>query len=127
MKLTSTQKAEKIREAAEEVIARLKQWEEENHAPNLTQIEEEVLAVRRQFGEALVTVLVAGQEAQQPAAAPVCEGCGGEMTDKGRKARSVESRVGEVAIERGYYYCAHCRSGLFPPGPPTGVGGEPTE
>lgn len=119
MKLTSAQKAEKIREAAEEAIARLEKWEEENGAPNLTQIEDEVLAVRQQFGEALVTLLVEGQEAQQPVVAPACEQCGGEMTYKGRKARSVESRVGEVAIARGHYYCAHCRSGLFPPGPPT--------
>jgi hypothetical protein len=124
MKLTSAQKAEKIREAAEEAIARLKKWEAENSAPNLTQIEDEVLAVRQQFGEALVAVLVEGQEAQQPVAGPVCEQCGGEMTYKGQKGRSVESRVGEVAIVRGHYYCAHCRSGLFPPGLATGVGGE---
>ena len=127
MKLTSVQKAEKIRQAAEEAIVRLKKWEEENHAPNLTQIEDEVLAVRQEFGEALVAVLVAGQEAQQPVEGPVCEACGGEMTDKGRKVRTVESRVGAVSIERGHYYCAHCRSGLCPPGPPTGVGGEPAQ
>lgn len=127
MKLTSAQKAEKIRQAAEEAIARLEKWEEENRAPNLTQIEDEVLAVRREFGEAVVAVLLGGQEAQQPAEAPICEGCGGEMTGKGRKARSVESRVGEVALERGHYYCAHCRRGIFPPGPPTGVGGESTQ
>ena len=51
MKLTSAQKAEKIREAAEEAIARLMKWEEENDAPNLTKIEDEVLEVRREFGE----------------------------------------------------------------------------
>lgn len=119
MKLTSAQKAEKMREAAEGVIARLIEWEEENSAPNLTQIEDEVLAMRQRFGEALVAVLMEGQEVRQPVQAPQCEQCGGEMTYKGRKARLVESRVGEVAIERGHYYCAHCRSGLFPPGPPT--------
>ena len=119
MKLTNAQKAEKIREAAEEAIARLMKWEEENSAPNLTQIEDEVLEVRRELGEAIVAVLVEGQEARQPVEAPRCEGCGEGMTYKGRKARTVESRAGEVVIERGYYYCAHCSSGLFPPGPPT--------
>lgn len=119
MKLTSAQKAEKMREAAEEVIARLMKWEAENSAPNLTQIEDEVLALRQRFGEAIVAVLLAGQEAQQPVQAPQCEQCGGEMTYKGRKVRSVASRAGEVEIERGHYYCANCRSGLFPPGPPT--------
>ena len=124
MKLTSAQKAEKIREAAEEAIARLEKWEETNSAPDLTQIEDEVLAVRQAFGQALVAVLLEGQEAQQPVAGPVCEQCGGEMTYKGRKGRAVESLVGEVAIVRGHYYCAHCRSGFFPPGSATEVGGE---
>jgi hypothetical protein len=119
MKLTSAQKVEKIRKAAEEAIVRLKRWEEENSAPNLTQIEDEVLALRQQFGEAIVAVLLEGQETQQPVQAPQCEQCGGEMTYKGRKRRRVESRAGEVEIERGHYYCVHCHSGLFPPGPPT--------
>lgn len=127
MKLTSAQKAEKLREAAEVVIERLLKWEEENSAPNLTQIEDEVLALRQRFGEEMVAVLIAGQEVRQPVQAAQCEQCGREMTYKGRKARTVESRAGEVAMERGHYYCTHCRSGFFPPGPPTGVGGEPAE
>lgn len=118
MKLTGVQKAEKIREAAEAVIARLREWEETHRAPNLTQIEDEVLALRQQFGEAIIDAVMAGQETQQPVQAPRCEVCGGEMTYKGRKVRSVESRAGAVEIERGHYYCTHCRSGSFPPGPP---------
>jgi hypothetical protein len=27
----------------------------------------------------------------------------------------VESRLGGIEIERGYYYCAACQSGSFPP------------
>lgn len=127
MKLTSAQKAEKVRAVAEEVIARMLKWEEENDRPNLTQIEDEVLALRQRFGEELVAVLVAGQEVRQPVEAPKCEQCGKEMIDKGQKARTVESRAGEVSMERGHYYCAHCRSGLFPPRPSAGIGGEPAE
>lgn len=127
MKLTSAQKAEKVRAAAEEVIARMLKWEEEHDRPDLTQIEDEVVALRQRFGEELVAVLVAGQEARQPVTAPVCEQCGQEMMDKGLKVRTVESRVGEVEMVRGHYYCAHCRSGLFPPGPPTETGEAPTE
>jgi len=33
--------------------------------------------------------------------------------DKGNR---IESRVGELEIERGYYHCAECNQGLFPPG-----------
>jgi len=116
-----------MRVVTEEVIARMLKWEEENDAPNLIQIEDEVLALRQRFGEEMVAVLVEGQEARQPVAVPKCEGCGREMTDKGRKVRTVASRAGEVEMERGHYYCGHCQRGFFPPGPPTGTGGEPTE
>ena len=58
-------------------------------------------------------------EAQQPVANPLCEKCGAEMRYKGFKMRAVESRAGEIAIERGYYYCTCCRSGFFPPGQAT--------
>lgn len=119
MKLTRAQKEAKLRKAAEELVDRLLEWDEENKAPNLTQIEDEVLALRQRFGQEMVAVLVAGQEAQQPAENPKCEKCGAEMRCKGRKGRAVESRVGGLEVERGYYYCACCKSGLFPPGPAT--------
>lgn len=121
MKLTRAQKEAKLRKAAEEVIASLLEWDEENPAPNLTQIEDEVLMLRQRFGQEMVAAVVEGQEAQQPAASPHCEKCGAEMRYKGFKVRTVESRAGEIAIERGYYYCACCRSGFFPPGPATCV------
>jgi len=70
MKLTRAQKEAKLRKAAEEVIASLLEWDEENPAPNLTQIEDEVLLLRQRFGQEMVAAVVEGQEAQQPAANP---------------------------------------------------------
>lgn len=122
MKLTRAQKEAKLRKAAEEMIEALLAWDEENSTPNLTQIEDEILALRRQMGEEMLAVVVAGQEAGQPAENPHCPHCGAEMRAKGQKEKAVESRVGGLAIARGYYYCARCKSGLFPPGPPTRVG-----
>jgi hypothetical protein len=119
MKFTRAQKEAKLRKAADELIDRLLAWDEENRSPNLTQIEDEVLALRQRFGQEAVTVLLAGQEAQQPVANPQCEQCGAEMRYKGQKERAVESRVGGLAIERGHYYCACCQSGFFPPGQAT--------
>ena len=114
MKLTRAEKEARLRKAADELIERLLEWEEENKAPNLTQIEDEVLMLRRRFGEELVAVVIAGQEAQQPTKNPKCEKCGVEMRYKGGKERTLESRVGELAIERGYFYCACCKAGFFP-------------
>jgi uncharacterized protein with PIN domain len=116
MKLTRAQKEAKLRKAADEMIEALLAWDEQNSAPNLTQIEDEILMLRRQMGEAMLAVALAGQEASQPAENPTCEHCGGEMRNKGAKSKAVESRVGGVEIERGYYYCPRCQSGIFPPG-----------
>ena len=117
MKVTRAQKEAQLRQAAEEMIAALLAWDEQNSAPNLTQIEDEVLALRQQMGEEMLAVVLAGQEASQPAEQPTCAHCGEEMRNKGAKPKAVESRVGGVEIERGYYYCTRCKSGIFPPRP----------
>lgn len=119
MKLTRAQKRAKLEKAAQALIERLLDWEEANQTPNLTQIEDEVLTLRHQFGQEMVSAVVAGQEAQQPSEAPRCPSCGEGMRPKGRKRKAVESRLGTVALERAHYHCARCESGLFPPGPPT--------
>jgi hypothetical protein len=119
MKLTRAQKEAKLRKAADEMIATLLAWDEENSRPNLTQIEDEILELRRQMGQEMLAVVLAGQEAGQPAENPKCAQCGAEMRYKGRKERLIESRVDGVELERGYYYCVRCKSGFFPPGPAT--------
>lgn len=119
MKLTSAQKEAKLRKAAEEMIAAWVAWDEENRAPTLTEIEDKILELRRQMGEEMLAVTLAGQGMRQPAESPTCPECGREMRYKGEKGRLVESRVGGLELERGHYYCAHCQSGLFPPGPAT--------
>ena len=119
MKLTRAQKEAKLAKAAEEAVQELLEWDEKNPQPNLTQIEEVVLALRARIGQAMTEVVLAGQEAQQPVEAPLCPTCGEPMRYKGRKGKTLESRLGGLAMERGYYYCARCESGLFPPGPPT--------
>jgi hypothetical protein len=119
MKLTRAQKEAKLRKATDEMIEALLAWDEGNSAPNLTQIEDEILALRGQMGEEMLAVVLAGQEAGQPAEKPKCPQCGAEMRNKGQKGRLVESRVGGGEVERSYYYCACCKSGFFPPGPAT--------
>lgn len=50
MKLTREQKEAKLREAADEMIQALLGWDEENGAPKLTEMEDEILELRRQMG-----------------------------------------------------------------------------
>lgn len=115
MTMTRSQKKAKLQAAAEALIEGLLDWDEQNEKPNLTQIEDAVLELRRRFGQEVALTLVAGQVAGQPVEGSVCEQCGKPMRTKGEKTRSVESRVGGLKIERGYYYCGECASGHFPP------------
>jgi predicted nucleic acid-binding Zn-ribbon protein len=101
---------------AEKVIDDLLDWSEETAEPNLTQIEGIVLKLRQGLSEKMAQGVAAGQEAVRPVPGPSCKGCRKEMRYKGMLPKTVSSWVGEVRLERGYYYCDHCKSGLFPPG-----------
>jgi hypothetical protein len=116
MKATREQKRARLLAAAEAAIGELLAWDETNQAPNLRQIEEEVLKLREGFGQELALTVLAGQEAVQPAAGVKCAQCGQEMRYKGQKPTELESWVVNGALERGYYYCPSCKRGLFPPG-----------
>lgn len=116
MKETRAQTRARLLVAAEAAIDELLAWEETNTAPNLRQIEEEVLKLREGFGQELALTVLAGQEAVQPAAGVKCPQCGQEMRYKGRKPTELESWVVNGALKRGYYHCPACKRGLFPPG-----------
>jgi hypothetical protein len=47
---------------------------------------------------------------------PCCPECGQEMRYKGQKRVEPQTWMGDVQIERGYYYCDQCKVGVFPPG-----------
>jgi hypothetical protein len=115
MKHSREQKKTELLAEAEALIESLLDWDERTSKPNLRQIEDEVLALRRRFGQRLAKTVIEDQAAKQPAGNPPCPQCGEEMRYKGQKEASVESRLGTLTVERGYYYCARCQSGLFPP------------
>jgi hypothetical protein len=116
MPRSRTELKAELQAEAERLIDALLDWTEQTEAPDLTQIEDEVLRLRQQFAEKLAAAAVE----QQPASAPLtvaCPQCGRAMHQKKkRQRRRVTSRVGGVALSRAYYYCDHCRVGLFPPG-----------
>lgn len=101
---------------AEQMVDELLNWEDAHQRPNLTEIEDIVLALRKRIGEQMAQSVVEAQAAQSPVPGPTCPTCEQEMHAKSRKRRRVESRVGSVPLERTYFYCDHCRRGFFPPG-----------
>jgi uncharacterized protein with PIN domain len=84
--------------------------------PTLVEMEEAVLTLRQRLAQRMMEAIVAEQEQVRPVPGPKCEMCGEEMEYKGKKEVRVESRLGPLEVERGYYYCQRCKAGLFPPG-----------
>ena len=119
-------KAEFLAEA-EELFDQLMEWDENTSKPDLTQIEEVVLQLRQRLGEQMAQAVIARQESRQPAERLSCAQCGGELEPKGQKGNQVESRLGDLRVERSYYYCPGCGQGFFPSGSATEVVGETLE
>jgi len=106
-------KAEYMAEAGE-LFDELMAWDESTPEPDLSQIEEVVLALRKRIGERMAEAVLARQERGQPSEKILCPECEKEMEDKGQKESDVETQVGNLKIERSYYYCPRCQRGLFP-------------
>ena len=110
------QRKVRLMKEAESLIDGLLDWTDSTPQPNLTQIEDTVLQLRKRFSEELAREVIEAQEGKQPAVGAPCPECGQEMRYKGQKRVEPQTWVGDVEIERGYYYCAQCKVGVFPPG-----------
>jgi uncharacterized protein with PIN domain len=116
MSATRAELRAKLLAEAERSIDELLEWTDQTPRPNLTQIENAVLKLRKHLGEQAAQVVIEAQDAQRPVPGPACPTCQREMHYKDTKAQTVESRVGQLPVSRGYYYCPTCRQSLFPPG-----------
>ena len=116
MKRTRSQLRAELMAEMEALIDECLDWHESAEAPDLMEIEEKVLRLRKRVGERVAEVMVEDQEMRQPVGEVRCPRCGREMRYVGQKEVTVESRVGQLKVKRGYYYCDHCGSGFFPPG-----------
>lgn len=114
MKSRAERKAN-LMEMAEEEIEKLLDWMEATDRPSLGGIEEAVLRIRKRIGERMTEEVIENQAAVCPVPCPSCAECKKEMHYKGMKGKEITSMIGEVKLNRGYYYCDHCQSGLFPP------------
>jgi hypothetical protein len=117
MGLTDEELKARMKAKADEAIERLLAEKKSPDEISLSDIERAV----QQVGEAIQAELTAGLVEQvsrrEPAVpGPACPQCGQEMHYKGMKPKHVVTETGEVTVERAYYYCETCRTGLFPPG-----------
>ena len=116
MKKSKKQVKANFLKEAERVFDELMAWDDAIDEPKMREIEMKVLELRKRLGEDLAKGIVSRQEKRQPAEKQICEGCGEQMENKGLKRKGVESVVGEIELEREYYYCVKCKQGHFPPG-----------
>lgn len=116
MKGSQAERRRMLEAKAKALIDEIMEWSEKTERPSLSQMEEEVLKLRQQMGEAMLRTVIEDQESQGPVPGPSCPKCGKAMQYKGDKGRQVTSRVGEVVLERGYYRCSGCKESVFPPG-----------
>ena len=116
MKLSREEKRAHLEAKAGKVIDEYLEWEEKHSKPNLTEVEDIILKLRKELGKEMAQMLLEEQEERQPVPGPRCSKCGEEMHYKGQKGNRVESRIGQLELERGHYYCPKCKESFFPPG-----------
>jgi len=106
MKRSRGQQEAELMAVAGELIQEYLEWAANAGAPTLSAIKEAVRRVCERVGAQMASVGIEGQAARQLVEAPRCPQCGAGMRYKGQKANDVESRVGTLRLERGYYSLA---------------------
>jgi hypothetical protein len=83
--------------------------------PSLDGLVKSVLARRQELTAQVTEALVRRRHAQALGQknAP-CPHCGRLLPARGLVSRTVETLVGEVALERPYFYCLECKQGFYP-------------
>jgi hypothetical protein len=115
MKKSIEEKRARLRLKADQIIDEYITWEASHPQPDLKQIEDIALKLRKELGQELAQIAVEEQGERTPAPGPKCAKCGEEMRYKGEKSTQVESRSGTLQVGRGYYYCPMCKESIFPP------------
>jgi uncharacterized protein with PIN domain len=106
----------KLMVKAEAVIDELLANRKDPREATLADIEQAVLVAGQQIEQELTEALVTESALEVEGGWPRCAECGGRMKAKGKRVKRLVTERGEVRLEREYYYCAACRSGIFPPG-----------
>lgn len=109
--------------AVAEMYAELRQWRAKHPEASFDQIAAQVTARRRALMGQLLDQLARHHGDGEVVEGLSCPECGQAMSYKGRPSRDVLHKEGAAELERAYYYCAQCETGLFPPGRETAIGG----
>ena len=112
----SEQGKEARRQAFEQMWSEMYEWRAAHPEASFDEIAAQVTPRRRMLMGQFLAQLAAQHGDGTVIEGLSCPECGQAMSYKGKPKREVEHLEGELELVRAYYYCAHCESGLFPPG-----------
>lgn len=103
-------------QAATEIYEELGRWRANHPGASIDEIAAQVTPRRRELMGQLMAQLACQYGDGEVMEEMGCPDCGEAMIYKGKPGRDVEHLEGATKLARAYYYCAHCETGLFPPG-----------
>lgn len=116
MKQSRNQLKQGLMEQMEAAIDQLLDWQEAHPTLTMTELEDFVLKLWHELGQEMAQRVLGQMDSQAVLNGLRCEDCGEAMVYKGQSEKHVETRLGGLALERGRYWCPHCKGGVFPPG-----------
>jgi uncharacterized protein with PIN domain len=103
---------EQTREAVQKMLDELP----DSSTITLSDMERAIVVLGQEINRQVLQCLLEAQ-ASEKVEGVICEKCGGVgMQRRGKRKKRVVTLGGEVEVERDYYVCPKCGSGLFPPG-----------
>jgi predicted RNA-binding Zn-ribbon protein involved in translation (DUF1610 family) len=115
------------REMVEEAITGVKEWRLQHPKATFKEIEtaldERLAKVRAQMlQDAAMLSAVADVSGAKDEDRPRCPNCGEVLEARGLESRSLTTNFNQpITLHRSWACCPSCGTGLFPPGPGTGV------
>lgn len=107
----------RLQQAFEQMYDELWAWREAHPEATFDEIAAQVTPRRRAVMAEMLAVLARQHGSGQVPERQSCPTCGATMVYKGEPKREIEHYLeGETVLNRAYYYCPKCDSGLFPPG-----------
>jgi hypothetical protein len=84
-------------------------------APTLAQVSETIWALRQQLTGGIAQTIIeqTHQEEQRRKSLP-CATCAHLLRARPVVSRTVETLIGEIEVQRPYFYCPHCHHGRYP-------------
>jgi len=101
----------KLLAQAEVAIEKMLSDERMSEQMTLSEIEDVIGELETDFRQRVLKDVVGEQRSEHT----ICPECGSKMRNKGKHSKRIVTLRGETDIERRYWQCQVCSTGVFPP------------